>query len=92
MKKLMKIMEKIINLIKEVFYKMSEIWNNVEVTSMSVIYAYLIIEGSWTFKRVPKYWKSDVAVVLVTLGAESLITDPTYLQAAKDRIEKANQN
>ena len=70
---------------------MSEIWNGVEVTSMSVIYSNLIVDGVYTFKRVPKYWKSDVAVVLVSLGAEELITDETYLEKAKERIAAANQ-
>lgn len=71
---------------------MAEIWSNVEVKSMSVIYAYLILEGSCTFKRVVKYFKSDTAVVLVSLGAESLITDETYLTEAKERIAKANKD
>ena len=83
-----KLIKKLINLGVDV---MSEIWSGVEVTSMSVIYSNLIVDGVYTFKRVPKYWKSDVAVVLVSLGAEDLITDPNYLAEAKERIEKANQ-
>ena len=78
------------NLIKKGFDIMSEIWSGVEVTSMSVIYSNLIVDGVYTFKRVPKYWKSDVAVVLISLGAEELITDEKYLAEAKERIEKAN--
>ena len=70
---------------------MSEVWNGVEVKSMSVIYAQLILEGRYTFERVVKYFKSDTAVVLVSLGAEDLITDPAYLEEAKQRIEEANQ-
>ena len=70
---------------------MSEVWNGVEVKSMSVIYAQLILEGRYTFNRVVKYFKSDTAVVLVSLGADDLITDPAYLQEAKDRIAEANQ-
>jgi len=70
---------------------MSEIFGGIEVKSMSVIYANLIIEGSCTFKRVAKYFKSDTAVVLVVLGAEDLITDPAYLEEAKQRIAEANQ-
>ena len=70
---------------------MSEILNGVEVKSMSVIYAELIIDGVCTFKRVAKYFKSDTAVVLVSLGAEDLITDQAYLQEAKQRIEQAGE-
>lgn len=68
---------------------MSEIYNGVEVKSMSVIYAELIIQGTYTFKKVAKYFKSDTAVVLVSLGAEDLITDSVYLEEAKERIAKA---
>ncbi len=70
---------------------MSEVWNGVEVKSMSVIYAQLILEGRYTFERVVKYFKSDTAVVLVSLGAEDLVTDASYLTEAKDRIAEANQ-
>ena len=70
---------------------MAEIWSGVSVKSMSVIYAYLILDGTCTFKEVVKYFKSDTAVVLVSLGAEDKITDATYLQEAKDRIAEANQ-
>ena len=83
-----KLIKKLINLGVDV---MSEIWNGVEVTSMSVIYSNLIVDGVYTFKRVPKYWKSDVAVVLVSLGAAELLTDPNYLAEAKQRIADANQ-
>nr|DAQ97550.1 MAG TPA: hypothetical protein [Caudoviricetes sp.] len=69
---------------------MSEIYNGVEVKSMSVIYAELIIQGTYTFKKVAKYFKSDTAVVLISLGAEELIGDETYIKEAKERIEKAN--
>ena len=78
-------------LLKKGFDIMSEVWNGVEVKSMSVIYAQLILEGRYTFERVVKYFKSDTAVVLVSLGAEDLITDSTYLQEAKQRIEQAKQ-
>lgn len=78
-------------LLKKGFDIMSEVWNGVEVKSMSVIYAQLILEGRYTFERVVKYFKSDTAVVLISLGAEDLITDPTYLEEAKKRIEQANQ-
>lgn len=78
-------------LIKKGMILMSEIWSGVEVTSMSVIYSNLIVDGVYTFKRVPKYWKSDVAVVLISLGAEELITDATYLAEAKERIAEAEQ-
>ena len=70
---------------------MAEIWSGVNVKSMSVIYAYLILDGTCTFKEVVKYFKSDTAVVLVSLGAEDKITDQTYLAEAKQRIEQANQ-
>ena len=70
---------------------MSEILNGVEVKSMSVIYAELIIEGKYTFNKVAKYFKSDAAVVLVVLGAEDLVTDPKYLTEAKQRIADANK-
>ena len=70
---------------------MSEIWSGVSVKSMSVIYAYLILDGTCTFKEVVKYFKSDTAVVLVSLGAEDKITDPTYLEEAKKRIADANK-
>ena len=78
-------------LLKKGFDIMSEVWNGVEVKSMSVIYAQLILEGRYTFERVVKYFKSDTAVVLVSLGAEDLITDQKYLEEAKQRIEQANQ-
>ena len=71
---------------------MSEIWSGVNVKSMSVIYAYLILDGTCTFKEVVKYFKSDTAVVLVSLGAEDKITDQTYLEEAKQRIAEANQS
>ena len=77
--------------IRKVVDIMSEIVNGVEVKSMAVIYASLITDGLYTFERVKKYWKSDVAVVLVSLGADDLITDPTYLEEAKQRIAEANQ-
>ena len=70
---------------------MAEIWSGVNVKSMSVIYAYLILDGTCTFKEVVKYFKSDTAVVLVSLGAEDKITDPAYLEEAKKRIEQAKQ-
>ena len=79
------------NFIRKVVDIMSEIVNGVEVKSMAVIYASLITDGLYTFERVKKYWKSDVAVVLVSLGADDLITDPAYLEEAKDRIAEANQ-
>ena len=78
-------------LLKKGFDIMSEVWNGVEVKSMSVIYAQLILEGRYTFERVVKYFKSDTAVVLVSLGAEDLVTDASYLTEAKDRIAEANQ-
>ena len=79
------------NLLKRGFDIMAEIWSGVNVKSMSVIYAYLILDGTCTFKEVVKYFKSDTAVVLVSLGAEDKITDKTYLEEAKQRIEQANQ-
>ena len=79
------------NFIRKVVDIMSEIVNGVEVKATSIIYAQLIIEGVYTFERVVKYFKSDTAVVLVSLGAEDKITDATYLQEAKDRIAEANQ-
>ena len=79
------------NFIRKVVDIMSEIVNGVEVKSMAVIYASLITDGLYTFERVKKYWKSDVAVVLISLGADDLITDPTYLEEAKQRIEEANK-
>ena len=79
------------NLLKRGFDIMAEIWSGVNVKSMSVIYAYLILDGTCTFKEVVKYFKSDTAVVLVSLGAEDKITDQTYLEEAKQRIEQANQ-
>lgn len=78
-------------LLKKGFDIMSEVWNGVEVKSMSVIYAQLILEGRYTFERVVKYFKSDTAVVLVVLGAEDLITDTAYVEEAKKRISEANQ-
>ena len=79
------------NFIRKVVDIMSEIVNGVKVKATSIIYAQLIIEGVYTFERVVKYFKSDTAVVLVTLGAEDLVTDATYLAEAKQRIEQANQ-
>ena len=79
------------NFIRKVVDIMSEIVNGVEVKATSIIYAQLIIEGIYTFERVVKYFKSDTAVVLVSLGAEDLITDSTYLQEAKQRIEQAKE-
>lgn len=78
-------------LLKKGFDIMSEVWNGVEVKSMSVIYAQLILEGKYTFNKVVKYFKSDTAVVLVVLGAEDLVTDPAYLEEAKKRIADANK-
>ena len=40
------------NLLKRGFDIMSEIWSGVNVKSMSVIYAYLILDGTCTFKEV----------------------------------------
>ena len=79
----------LICLIKKGYDIMSEIYNGVEVKSMSVIYAELIMEGAYTFEKVVKYFKSDTAVVLVCLGAEDLVTDETYLIEAKERIARA---
>ena len=79
------------NFIRKVVDTMSEIVNGVEVKSMAVIYASLITDGLYTFERVKQYWKSDVAVVLVSLGAEDLITDVEYLQEAKKRIKQAGE-
>ena len=79
------------NFIRKVVDIMSEIVNGVEVKATSIIYAQLIIEGVYTFERVVKYFKGDTAVVLVTLGAEDLVTDATYLAEAKKRIAEANQ-
>ena len=79
------------NFIRKVVDIMSEIVNGVEVKATSIIYAQLIIEGVYTFERVVKYFKSDTAVVLVTLGAEDLVTDKAYLEEAKKRIAEANQ-
>ena len=79
------------NFIRKVVDTMSEIVNGVEVKSMAVIYASLITDGLYTFERVKQYWKSDVAVVLVSLGAEDLVTDSTYLEEAKQRIEQAGE-
>ena len=79
-------------IIRKVVDIVSEIVNGVEVKSMAVIYASLITDGIYTFERVKKYWKSDVAVVLISLGAEDLITDTTYLTEAKKRIEQAGEN
>lgn len=76
----------ILTIVKKGMILMSEMLNGVEVKSMSVIYAELIIDGVCTFKRVAKYFKSDTAVVLVCLGAEDKITDPAYLEEAKKRI------
>ena len=77
--------------IRKVVDIMSEIIEGVEIKSMAVIYSSLIVDGLYTFKRVKKYWKSDVAVVLVSLGAEDKITDSSYLEEAKKRIAEANQ-
>ena len=81
----------IINLIKKGMMYMSEIWSGVEVKSTSVLYAFAILEGIMTFNRVSKYFKADTAVVLVSLGAEELVTDETYLSKAKERIAAAEQ-
>ena len=79
------------NFIRKVVDIMSEIVNGVEVKATSIIYAQLIIEGIYTFNKVVKYFKSDTAVVLVSLGAEDLVTDATYLAEAKDRIAEAEE-
>ena len=89
-RKVVDIMSEVVNVFVQLVQGTLKV-NGVEVKSMAVIYASLITDGLYTFERVKKYWKSDVAVVLVSLGADDLITDPAYLQEAKDRIAEANQ-
>ncbi len=60
--------------------------NGYEVSAMSVNYAFLIEDGCYTFNKVKKSRKSDVALVLVLWGDEDLVTDETYLAEAKKRI------
>lgn len=76
-------------IVKKGYDIMAEIYSGVEVKSMSVIYAQLIIQGTYDFDRVAKYFKSDTAVVLVSLGAEDLIKDEAYVEEAKDRIKNS---
>ena len=65
--------------------------NGVKLSALAVNYGYLVEEGYYKFDDVPKSKKSDCAVALVLWGDEKLVTDPTYLQEAKQRIEQANQ-
>ena len=67
---------------------MSELANKLQVSNSAIFYANCIVSGMSTFKRCPIKLKKDVAFVLVALGNEDLITDPTYLQEAKQRYEK----
>lgn len=70
---------------------MSENIKGFEVSAIAVNYAYTIEAGWYTFSQVPKRKKSDTALVLVLWGDEDLVTDSTYLQEAKKKIEQANQ-
>ena len=70
---------------------MSEIVNGVEVTSLAKFYAYCIIDGMGTFKGTPKVLKEDVAVVLISLGLEDLVTSESYKAKAQARIDAANK-
>lgn len=65
---------------------MSDVINGYEVSALAVNYAYLIEEGCYTFNKVKKSRKSDVALVLVLWGDEELVTEPAYLEEAKQRI------
>lgn len=56
------------------------------VAAMSVNYAYLIEDGLYTFNKVKKSRKSDVALILCVWGDEELVTDEKYLAEAKKRM------
>ena len=78
-------------MIKEEMKNMPVTMNGVKLSALAVNYAYLVEEGYYKFDDVPKSKKSDCAVALVLWGDEKLVTDSTYLQEAKQRIEQAKQ-
>lgn len=40
---------------------------------LAMLFATQIIEGNWTFARVPSLWREDVRALLIAEGREDLI-------------------
>ncbi|MEK5106512.1 hypothetical protein MHI57_07050 [Cytobacillus sp. FSL K6-0129] len=40
---------------------------------LAILFTTQIIQGNWTYERVPLLWKEDVKVLLVSEGREDLI-------------------
>ena len=64
----------------------------IEVQNLAVTYANVIMWGIKSFDKAPKRLKSDIALILYVNGCEDLITDETYLEEAKERVEEAEAN
>ena len=60
-----------------------------EISSLAINYANVIMWGMKPFNKAPKRLKSDIAVVLYISGCEDLITDETYIEEAKERVADA---
>ena len=64
----------------------------IEVQNLAVTYANVIMWGIKSFNKAPKRLKSDIALILYVNGCEDLITDKTYVEEAKERVEEAEAN
>lgn len=42
---------------------------------LAILYATKIIEGLWTYAKVPNTWKNDVREILIAEGREDLINE-----------------
>ena len=60
--------------------------------SLDSTYANVIMWGIKSFDKAPKRLKSDIALILYVNGCEDLITDKTYVEEAKERVEEAEAN
>ena len=63
-----------------------------EISSLAINYANVIMWGMKPFSKAPKRLKSDIALILYVNGCEDLITDETYIEEAKERVAEAETN
>ena len=68
---------------------MPQVIKGVTVSSLCVLYASCILEGTIEFSRVPGKLKADVAFILVSWEQEDLITDEEVKKAAIERYKTA---